>query len=177
MRAGSAFLIGVVAGAVMIGLAAIARGLGITNLDFAMLWGSLFTHGASAGTWVLGFIIHLIVSGLIALIYAAVFEAIRASTWGLGLIGGAIHAVIGGLIVAAFPAIVTNAGNIPAPGAFTANYGALSAATFIVVHLVYGIIVGGSYTPVHTRALPPGAPREVREEETVAAGHDEHRIP
>jgi hypothetical protein len=175
MRVGSAFLIGVIAGAVMVGLVAIARGIGITNLDLALMWGAWATGTQSGGTWVLGFVIQLIVSGLIALIYAGFFEAIRASNWGLGLVGGAIHTVIAGFVIGAFPAITTNLGVMAAPGAFATNYGSWSIATFVVVHLVYGIIVGGSYTPVHT--LPPVNPPQVHEEEPVAMGRDEHRAP
>jgi hypothetical protein len=177
MRAGSAFLTGVIAAAVMVGLMAVARGVGITNLDVVMIRGALATGAVSGGAWVLGFIIQLIVGGLIALIYAAVFEAIRASNWGLGLLGGIIHTIIAGFVIAAFPAISTSTGALSAPGAFAAGYGAGAIGTFIVVHLVYGMIVGGSYTPVHTHRLPPATPREVHEEEPVGAGRDEHRVP
>src|SRR4030042_6578537 len=100
MRVGFAVLAGVIGGAVMVALVVIARALGLTELNLAMIWGSMFTREISSGTWVLGFVIHLVVSGLIALIYAAVFEAIRGSNWVTGLIGGAIHAAIGGFLFA-----------------------------------------------------------------------------
>jgi len=68
------------------------------------------------------------------------------------------------------------------PGAFAYNYGAFTAAAFIVAHLIYGMIVGGMYTPVHTHALPPAGQKQVRGEEPVAAGHtvehpEEPRVP
>jgi hypothetical protein len=169
MRVGLAFLAGVIGGAVMIALVAIARAAGITDLNLGILWGSMITGNATAGTWVLGALIHLIVSGLIALIYAAVFEAIRGSNWFTGLIGGAVHAVIGGLLFAALPG---TPGFIRDPGAFAINYGSATAALFIVGHLIYGIIVGGMYTPVHTHKLPAATTREI--EEPVGVGHEEH---
>jgi len=154
---------------------AIARAAGITDLNLGILWGSIFTQNTSSGTWVLGSIIHLIVSGLIALIYAAVFEAIRGSNWFTGLIGGAVHAVIGGLLLSALPAIHPAIPDvIRDPGAFAINYGFATAALFVIGHLIYGIIVGGMYTPVHTHGLPAATPREIREEEPVGAGHEEH---
>jgi hypothetical protein len=176
MRAGLAFIAGVIGGAVMIGFVAVIRALGIASLDLSMLWGSLFTHNLSGGTWVLGFIVHLIVSGLIALVFAAVFEAIRASNWRLGLLGGAITAVIAGFIVAGYHVPVTGAATttVESPGAFAINYGVASLVTFIIAYLIYGVIVGSMYTPVHLRALAAATPRETHEEEPVGAGREEH---
>jgi hypothetical protein len=173
MRVGLAFLAGVIGGAVMIVAVAIARAAGITDLNFGILWGSMITGTATAGTWVLGALIHLVVSGLIAFIYAAVFEAIKGSNWFTGLIGGAIHAVIGGLLFTALPAIHPAIPNlIRDPGAFAINYGSATAALFVVGHLIYGIIVGSMYTPVHTHKLPAATKREI--EEPVGVGHEEH---
>jgi hypothetical protein len=176
MRAGLAFIAGVIGGAVMVAIVAIVRALNITGLDLSMLWGSLFTHTESGGTWALGFIVHLIVSGLIALIFAAVFEAIRASNWWIGLIGGAIYAVVAGLVIAGYHVAVTTAAGtvVESPGAFASNYGSIAFGTFIIAYLVYGIIVGSMYTPVRVRALAAATPREIHEEEPVGVGHEEH---
>lgn len=176
MRAGLAFIAGVIGGAVMIGFIAIIRALGIASLDLSMLWGSLFTHDLSGGTWVLGFIVHLIVSGLIALVFAGIFEAIRASNRWLGLLGGAILAVIAGFIVAGYRVPVTGAATagMESPGAFTINYGAASLVTFIIGYLIYGVIVGSMYKPAHVRAVTVTTPREIHEEEPVGVGHEEH---
>jgi hypothetical protein len=176
MRAGLAFIAGVIGGAVMIGFVAIIRGLGIASLDLSMLWGSLFTHDLSGGTWVLGFIVHLIVSGLIALVFAGMFEAIRASNWRLGLLGGAILAVIAGFIVAGYHVPVTGeaVAGVESPGAFAVNYGAASLVTFIIAYLIYGVIVGSMYAPVHVRAVAVTAPKEIHEQEPVGVGHEEH---
>jgi uncharacterized membrane protein len=161
----------------MIGFIAIIRGLGITTLDYAMVLGSIFTQNTSGGTWVLGFIVHLIVSGFIALIFAAAFEAIRASNWWLGLLGGVITAIIAGFIVAGYrvPATGVEAVGAASPGAFAINYGVPALITFIIGYLIYGLIVGSMYTPVHTHKLPAAAaPREIHEEEPVGVGHEEH---
>jgi len=178
MRAGLAFIAGVIGGAVMVGFVAIIRGLGMTSLDYAMVLGSLFTNNISGGTWVLGFIVHLIVSGFIALIYAAVFEAIRASNWWLGLLGGVINAIIAGFIVAGYRVPVTGVEvvGVASPGAFAINYGVAALITFIIGYLIYGLIVGSMYAPVHTHRLPAAvaAPREIHEEEPVGVGHEEH---
>lgn len=175
MRAGLAFIAGVIGGAVMIAFVAIIRGLGGTALDLSMLWGSLFTHDLTGSTWVLGFIVHLIVSGLVALVFAGIFESIRASNWWIGLIGGAICAVVAGFIIAGYHVPVTGeeTAAMESPGAFAVNYGAGALITFVIAYLIYGIIVGSMYTPVHVRALA-APPREIHEEEPVGAGRDEH---
>jgi hypothetical protein len=159
MRVGLAFLAGVIGGAVMAGLLMVARSLGLFEMNMPMVLGTMITRTPSSGAWILGFIMHLVISGLIALIYAAGFEAIRRSTWWLGVLGGVIHAVIGGLFLWALPALHPAIPDVlPAPGPFGINFGATSVAGFIVFHLIYGAIVGGIYRPVHVRTQPAGEP-------------------
>jgi len=162
--------------AVMVALVILLRAVNATELNLSMIVGSLFTGQVSSGTWVLGFVLGLVISGLIALIYAAAFEGMRKSNWWLGLIGGAIHAAIGGLFFGwmssfhpAMPDLITP------PGAYAANYGTVTVLAFIVAHLIYGMIVGGMYQTVHVPMPPAGAER-MREEHAVGAG-SEHRIP
>ena len=125
MRVGLAFVAGMIGWAVMVGLTILLRAVGATELNLSMIVGSLFTGQVSGGTWVLGFVAGLIISGLIALIYAAAFEGLRRSNWRLGLIGGAIHAAIGGLffgLMSSFHPAMPNL--ITPPGPYAVNYGA-----------------------------------------------------
>jgi hypothetical protein len=103
MRVGLAFLAGIIGGAVMVIAMWMARVFEMTEMNLSMMLGSIFTQEVSAATGLLGFVMHLVISGLIALIYAAAFEALRRSTWWLGLIDGAIHAVIGGFFMLLVP--------------------------------------------------------------------------
>jgi hypothetical protein len=164
MRAGLAFWAGVVGAAVMVIGLWISYAAGGTDFSFSWWWGSMALGNISSASWILGFVIHLILGGLIALIFGAVFEAIGRSNWGLGLLGGLILLVIAGFgmegIAAVHPAIPQV---IPDPGYFTANYGPGSIATFCAVFLVYGIIVGSMYVPVHTGRRRETLPREQRE--------------
>jgi hypothetical protein len=156
----------------MIALLITARIANITEMNIAVTLGSMITREVTAGTWALGFVIHLVISGLIALIYASAFEAVRKSTWWLGLIGGAVHAAIAGFAMLLFPAIHPIIPDvIVAPGAFAANYGAVTVATFVVLHLIYGAIIGGTYETVHTPAPP--ARRQAQRREPVVAGGTE----
>jgi hypothetical protein len=176
MRVGLAFLAGVIGGAVMILLMMVARAAGMTEMNLAMVLGSMITRETTAGTWALGFVMHLVISGLIALIYAAVFEAIRRSNWFLGLIGGAIHAVIGGVLFGYLPPIHPLIPDvIAAPGAFAVNYGMPTAVAFVVLHLMYGMIVGGMYSPVNVPKLTTAEPTHLPEEHAVGTDTERRR--
>jgi hypothetical protein len=180
MRAGLAFWAGVLGAIVMVIGMWIAYGAGATGFSFSGWWGSMALGNTSGGSWVLGFFIHLILGGLIGLVYAAFFEAIGRSNWGLGLLGGFIQLVIGGFALGwisnvhpAIPQVITN------PGFFTSYWGWASILTFCLVTLAFGIIVGSMYEPIHKKRpafrerekaaeeFPVGAAPERREREEV----------
>ena len=46
---------------------------------------------------------------------------------------------------------------MPAPGAFMANMGLMGVIAEIMLHLIYGAIVGAMYGPVIHRPVGPGA--------------------
>jgi hypothetical protein len=184
MRAGLAFWAGVIGAAVIVLGMWISRALGGTDFNLGLWWGSMITGTTTGWTWLLGFVIHLIIGGLVALAFAAAFESLRRSNWWLGLIGGAIFAAIAGLVVGGLskvhPAIPQA---IPDPGYYTANFGVGSVITFWAVYLVYGIIVGVMYVPARIRRVVETRREErlepLSEEHAVEAGaprHDEHVV-
>ncbi|MGI8668730.1 MAG: hypothetical protein ACR2J3_02665 [Aridibacter sp.] len=70
----------------------IAHSTGMTPMNMPMYQGSLMTGEATSTAWWLGMFSHLIVSGLIALIYAVGFEYItKKSNWVIGAAFGFIH--------------------------------------------------------------------------------------
>ncbi len=175
MRAGLAFWAGVIGAAVMVLGMWIARALDLTGFNFGYFWGSLFTGTTTVASWILGFIITLILGGLIALIYAAVFEAIGRSSWGWGVLGGVVHLIIGGLVIGwislVHPAIPQA---IADPGYYTGNFGWPSVFAFSILHLVFGAIVGGMYYPIHKQI---GVPRgRLTEKQPVGVIHDEENV-
>ncbi len=175
MRVGLAFAAGMIGWAVMVGLTILLRAIGATELNLSMIVGSLFTGQVSGGTWMLGFVAGLIISGLIALIYAAAFEGLRRSNWRLGLLGGAIHAAVGGLFFGlmssfhpAMPDLITP------PGPYAINYGTVTTVGFIALHLLFGAIVGGMYRTVHI-PTPPSRVQPTPIEHAVGAGPSTRR--
>jgi hypothetical protein len=165
MRAGMAFWAGVIGAAVMVLGMWILRAAGATGFNFGYFWGSILTGTATTGSWILGFVITLILGGLIALLYAAAFEAIGRSNWGLGVLGGVAHLIIAGLVIGwismvhpAIPQVISD------PGYFTANYGSGSVVSFGILHLIYGAIVGSMYIPLHKKIITPLGKRTTMEE-------------
>ncbi len=173
MRAGLAFWAGVIGAAVMVLGMWISRMAGGTDFSFGFWWGSMVTGTTSVGSWWIGFVIHLILGGLVGLIFAAFLESLGRSNWLLGLLGGVVYTIIGGLVLEwislVHPAIP---GVIPNPGYFTATWGVGSVVTFCIVSLIYGIIVGGMYEPIHKRVAPARA--KLPEEQPVGVTSERH---
>lgn len=158
MRAGQAFTAGVTGGIVMSILQWMARTFMGMPVNISMIWGTMFLP-KGPGAWVLGFIIHLIVSGLIALVYAWAFENIthHAGVW-TGVLFSLVHAVIAGLFMGMLPAMHPRIPEaMPAPGWFMSNSGMMGVIGMFVLHMVYGGIVGAMYHPVAVEGAEPNA--------------------
>jgi hypothetical protein len=149
MKFGKAFIVGVVAGAALSLMLAIARSLGLpANLE--VMQGSIVTGSVGPSAYALGLVMHLVISGLIAMFYAIVFEfgTRRAGVW-IGLLLSIVHTLIAGVFMAIAPMIhPLIPSELSAPGAFMANLGAPGVILFIALHLVFGAIVGGLYGSV-----------------------------
>jgi hypothetical protein len=153
MKTGKAFAAGVVGALAMTILTALARMMGMpVNLE--MMLGTMFGAEPGGGAWMLGLVMHLIISGLIALLYGLGFEHVthRAGA-GVGVAFSIVHIVIGGFVMAMIPIIhplVPETMN--APGAFMSNMGMMGVAAFVIEHLIFGAIVGAIYgTVLHPR--------------------------
>jgi hypothetical protein len=167
MKWGKAFLIGMLAGAVMVLLLAIGRLFGI-QANLSMMVGTMFGFAPGIGTWILGFIVHVVLSGLIAFLYAAGFEYItHSASASIGATFSIIHILIGGFMMGLIPLLHPMIPEMmPAPGAFLAGLGVAGVIEFIVLHLVYGILVGAMYSPVKHSEL-----QKVRKEQRPVTAH------
>ncbi len=138
---------GIAGGAVMSVLLAMARAMGMPA-RLEMMMGTMFMEPGTAA-YIVGLVMHLMISGLIALIYAWGFENVthRAGA-GMGMAFSIIHIIIGGIFMAMMPMMHPRIPPMDAPGAFMSNLGAVGVIAFIVLHLIYGAIVGAIYAPV-----------------------------
>lgn len=144
--------------AAMTVLMLIVRGLGLSTLNLELFLGSMVTSTLGFGPWALGLGIHLVIGAGFGVVYAALMETFERSGFRTGMLIGAGHAVLAGMILpllgAAHPLV--RAGGLPAPGPFATGMGDGTAAMlFVLVHLLYGAIVGSAYV-----VLSPAAEEE-----------------
>jgi hypothetical protein len=164
VKLGKAIIAGVVGGVAMTVLAWLVRLAGL-QMNAEMMLGSIVSSSPGATTWLIGFVIHLMISALIALAYAWGFEHVThraGAVVGLGF--AVIHVVIAGMVMAMIPAMHPMIPErMPAPGAFMAKMGGTFVALFVIEHLLYGAIVGAMYGPVeHPAAERPVAAPNAR---------------
>ena len=153
MNITQALFAGVVGGAVMSMILGLARTMGM-QVDVELMLGTLLGEPPSVAIRMIGLIVHLVISGLIALLYAAGFEYVmQRAGWRVGLAFSLVHLLIAGIFLGVIPALHPLVPEVmPAPGAFMANLGILGIGAFVLLHLLYGAIVGTMYEPVHVPA-------------------------
>ncbi|WP_412063347.1 hypothetical protein [Rubrivirga sp. IMCC45206] len=152
MNTSRAFIAGVVGGAVMSVLLFVGRLLGM-DVSIESMMGTMFLEPGTLA-FVVGLVMHLMLSGLIALAYAWGFETItkRASA-GLGAAFSVVHVLVAGVVMGAMIPAVHRLipEQMAGPGYFLSNHDAMGVAAFVMLHLVFGAIVGAMYAG-HVRA-------------------------
>ena len=154
MKTGTAFLAGVVGGAVMSALMWMGRILMDMPANLEMMLGTMVMEPGPTA-WIIGLVMHLMISGLIAIIYAWGFERVtHRAGWLVGAGFGLLHALIAGMVMGVMPAMHPRMPEpMMPPGAYMSSMGATGVAMEFVLHLIYGAVVGAIYAPVlHPRA-------------------------
>ena len=135
MNVGRAFIAGIVAAAVASVVMLLVRVAGLP-LDIQSRLAATF--GASG--WILGLVCYLLVGGLVALVYAVVFEwVLNQAGVGAGMLIGACNTIIAGFLWS---------GGAD-PGRFWQHFGAPGIAALFLIHFIYGGVVGGLYRTKH----------------------------
>jgi hypothetical protein len=127
--------------------------LGLTRMDIPFLLGSAFSAERTRAKAV-GYLLHFGFGLLFALAYYALFRTIGEASWWLGALFGLAQALFAGttLVSVLLPAVHPRMGTattaaddsplLEPPGFLLLNYGASTPVLTLVVHLVYGGIVG-----------------------------------
>ena len=130
-----------------------ATELRLTRIDLPFLLGTAFSSDRIRAR-ALGYGLHFMAGLAFASIYYTVFRAIDDASWWLGAVFGLVHALFAGtalvniLLPVVHPRMATpfSAANsaplLEPPGFLLLNYGASTPAVMMIVHLVYGAIVG-----------------------------------
>lgn len=158
MKAGKAFVAGVIGGAAMSALMWMGRVMMDMPANLEMMLGTMFADPRPTA-WTIGLIVHLMISGGIALIYAWGFEHVtHRAGWLVGAGFSIVHSLIAGTVMGMMPAMHPRMPEpIMPPGAFMSSMGTTGVVMEFVLHLVYGAIVGAMYGAVlHPRHAEAG---------------------
>jgi hypothetical protein len=131
-----------------------ARSSGLP-VQLELLLGSMITGRAGLGSWILGFAMHIGAGAAFALVYAAAFEAEGHASAARGARYGLLHALVSGLALTLMPSLHPLVPEVlRAPGPFMLGLGWLGALAFVMLHVIYGAIVGFVYGPIrHSTAV------------------------
>lgn len=160
-----AFACGIIGGLVTLLALVVGRRMGFTTLNVELLLGSLFTHDLSLLSAAMGTVLYLLLAGLLACLYALGFVYVRErASWMIGLLFSLVHVIMTGLVLDALgdlhpllirPPLPLLDGHLRAPGLFATNFGVLTVAGLVVLHFLYGGLVGALYQRVPLRRLVP----------------------
>ncbi len=146
---GNAIIAGLAGTAGMTVLMYMAKAMGMP-MDMPRILGLMFTRPENkTGTYIVGLMAHFMNGVIFAIIYAVLFAAFGlAGGWLWGLIFGAVHGVMAGLVMGMMHVVHPNMGpgkELPALGLFARNISPMAPVGLIMLHLVYGAIVGAIY--------------------------------
>ena len=140
----AAIVAGLIGGGVMIVLLymGIAMMPGHMRMNLLKLLGTMFLPAGGAA-YVLGFMMHSMMSVVFGLLHAAFFTWLDVEAWLLwSLLFGVVHWVVVGMELAMMPMMHRgiSKGEIEAPGFFALSAGGMTAMGFLVLHLVFGLL-------------------------------------
>ncbi|MFF4893629.1 hypothetical protein [Micromonospora chersina] len=145
-------LFGLVATAALTAALITAQLAGLTRLDFPLVLGTLVTEDPDRAR-VVGFLIHLCAGQGFALGYAAAFALLHRATWWIGALLGLLHVGIAlTVLLPLLPGVhprmasqragLTSTAVLEPPGMLGVNYGVQTPAVAVVIHVIYGIVLG-----------------------------------
>lgn len=129
-----------------------AAELALTRMDIALLLGTTVTDNRRKARGV-GYLFHLLLGIVFALVYAMFFRLLGRDDWWLGAIAGAVHAIftatvlVNVLLPIVHPRMATvetaadDTTLIEPPGFLMLNYGRGTFLVSLAAHVAYGITV------------------------------------
>jgi hypothetical protein len=154
MSAWGAVAGGFIGTAVLTTLLRAASELRLTRMDLPFLLGTAFSTNRVRAK-AIGYVLHLLAGQAFAFIYYAIFLVIDESGFALGALFGLVHGlfVVTTLVNILVPVVHPRMGSpqtaadasplLEPPGFLMLNYGRSTPAVTLVVHVIYGAIVGG----------------------------------
>lgn len=157
-----AVIAGFAGGVVMTMLMTMMKKTGKTEMDMALVEGTMFTGDRSKAK-VIGMVMHLVVmsalvfGSLYALLFT-LFDVSEGNLWWFAAVVGLVHGLIAGVSMTMMPAVHPRM-HVGAPvgggsgdqvelaplGAFAKNYGAATAPGMVMGHVIFGLVLGLVY--------------------------------
>ncbi len=127
-------------------LMAMARTRGM-NVDVELMLGTWVWLRPRHETITLGIALYLFLGALFGALYGWLFERVlHHGGMAAGILLAIPHTVLTGLLMALVPALHPHVPELlPAPGAYLSSFGPAGVIALLVLHLVFGAIVGGGY--------------------------------
>lgn len=150
----AAFAAGVAGAAAMSVLMALGVWLQWSPFSTEMLLGGVLRRRPDSFTFAIGWIWHLINGGVFGMVYGALFRQFGSGTGGvpLGLLFGVFHWLVASLAVNALLAV--NPWTSDGEFQRMAIFGGMTVWGALLLHLVFGAIVGGFYRRASRIASP-----------------------
>ena len=118
------------------------------RMNLLLMLGSM-TGRTDAYAYVIGLMMHAMLSAIFGLIHGAIFAAgdIEDGVLLWGALFGAAHARMTGTMLAMMPVMhpLMRDGRMEAPGLFALRLGGPTAMGFFMLHVVFGVVVAGPY--------------------------------
>ena len=148
---GAAVVAGLIAGAIMVvpfymGIAAMPNQM---RMNLFLMLGTMAVLRGGPVAYQVGAMVHAVMSIVFALIHVAVYQALGLESelvaW--GALGGLVHWIIVGmgLGMMRFMHPLIRGGEMDDPGAFAMGFPAMTAMGFLMLHILFGILVGAFY--------------------------------
>ena len=147
---GAAIIAGVVATVVMTMVMYMGRAMMPQQMPMNILHmlGTMMTR-STGPAYIVGAMMHGVMGIVFAIIHAALFAAFGLEStlvlW--GVLFGVVHWVIVGMGMGMIGTMhpVMRSGEMMAPGPFVKNLPMMNVVGFLMVHIIYGLVVGGVY--------------------------------
>ena len=147
---GAAIVAGLVATAVMTAIMYMGRAMMLQQMPMNILYmlGTMMNR-STGPAYMMGTVMHSVNGVIFAIIHAGLYTAFGLSSglvlW--GLLFGAVHWVIVGMGMGMMPMMhsMIKSGDMDAPGAFAKNLPMMNVMGFLMVHLIFGLVVGATY--------------------------------
>jgi len=159
MKLNRAIVGGVLGAGLMSVIMAMARGMGM-NVNLEQMLGTMTGMMPSGTTFAIGLAVHLMMGAAFAVAYAWLFEHVaHRGHWATGALVAIPHIVVAGLMMGVIPMIHPLMPNpVPPPGVFMSALGPMGVGAMVMLHLIFGAVVGGVYGDArHPRRARPVA--------------------